>query len=65
MVTNILQIYVLNCYSDQIRVGKYFIRTHELKKSKSHRYNYFTQNWFQEHYTMIVNSTSKDKSFFS
>ena len=71
MVTKIFPIYVLNCYSNQIRVGKYFfiflvkIRTHEFRKSKTHRYNYFTQNWFQEHYTMIVNSTSKDKSFFS
>ena len=25
---------------------------------------YFTQNWFQEHYMIIVNSTSKNKSFF-
>lgn len=69
MVTKIHQIYVLNCYSDQIRVDKYFfllvkIRTHEFRKSKTHRYNYFTQNWFHEHYTMIVNSTSKNKSLF-
>ena len=27
-------------------------------------YNYFTQNWFQEHYIIIVNPTSKNKSFF-
>ena len=69
MVTKMLQIYVLNCYSDQIRVGKFFfllvkIRTHEFRKSTTHRYNYFTQNWFQEHYMIIVNSTSKNKSLF-
>ena len=66
MVTKILQIYVLNCYSNQI--GKYFflvkIRTHEFRKSKTHKYNYFTQNWFQEYYIILVNSTSKNKSFF-
>ena len=50
MVTKMLQIYVLNCYSDQNRVGKFFffflvkIRTHEFRKSTTHRYNYFTQN---------------------
>ena len=31
MVTKMLQIYVLNCYSDQIRVGKFFFSFSENK----------------------------------
>ena len=61
-----LKIYVLNCYSNQI--GKYFFHLKYGHKNservKCPTIIYFTQNWFQEHYMIIVNSTSKNKSFF-